>query len=122
MQKGDCERAPRRDATRAHSVPGAQGRSTEFSCPSHFHGKLGGEFRQGATMEHQPGKKKTPQQTVRQPRLEFRVEGPSSPWGPAGANESWISLQSDSDWREINFHLNLYFLYLGTHFSKHLLG
>ena len=27
------------------------------------------------------------------------------PWGLAGANESWISLQSDSDWSEINFHL-----------------
>ena len=38
MQKGDCERAPRRDAprrdaTRAHSVPGAEGRAIIFFAP-----------------------------------------------------------------------------------------
>ena len=38
-------------------------------------------------------------------QLGIGVGGPSSPWGLAGANESWISLQSDSDWSEINFHL-----------------
>ncbi len=33
--------------------------------------------------------------------------GALPPWGAAGANEneSWVSLQSDSDWSETNFHL-----------------
>ena len=87
MQKGDCERAPRRaatrrDVTRAHSVPGAEGRSTEFFCPSHFQGKLGGEFRQGATMEHQPGKKKHPRRILTSEILHTLrpVEVPLNTW------------------------------------------
>ena len=39
--------------------------------------------------------------------------GAPPPWGLAGANETWISLQSDSDWREIRFHLKLCFSLLG---------
>ena len=38
-------------------------------------------------------------------QLGIGVGGPSSPWGLPGSNESWISLQSDSDWIEISFHL-----------------